>query len=96
MGTVPECGSGKDLKQVQGWLRHSRLSTTLDSYVHEVDGGLGSADALDEIVQLGDNGVTTPHPQPAAEGSAVPPLGEGSQAENGDQPQVTTGAGTDS
>jgi integrase len=62
------CGSfllaraGKDLKQVQGWLRHSRLSTTLDSYIHEVDGGLGSADALDEIVRLGgDNGVTTGH-----------------------------------
>jgi integrase len=60
------CGSlllahGKTLKQIQGWLRHARLSTTLDSYIHEVDGGLGSADLLDEILGAGngDNGVTT-------------------------------------
>jgi integrase len=40
------CGSlllaqGKTLKQVQGWLRHSQLSTTLNVYIHEVDDGLG-------------------------------------------------------
>jgi integrase len=50
------CGSlllaqgGKNLKQVQGWLRHARLSTTLDVYLHEVDAGLGGADAWDDIL----------------------------------------------
>jgi integrase len=43
------CGSlllahGKDLKQIQGWLRHAQLSTTLNVYIHEVDGGLGGGD----------------------------------------------------
>jgi integrase len=30
---------GKPLEQVQGWLRHSQLSTTLNVYIHEVDDG---------------------------------------------------------
>jgi Phage integrase family len=51
------CGSlllahGKSLKQVQGWLRHSQLATTLNIYIHQVDDGLGSAHAWDDI--LGD------------------------------------------
>jgi integrase len=51
------CGSlllahGKSLKQVQGWLRHSQLTTTMNVYIHQVDDGLGSADAWDDI--LGD------------------------------------------
>jgi integrase len=51
------CGSlllhhGKTLKQVQGWLRHSQLTTTMNVYITQVDGGLGGADAWDEI--LGD------------------------------------------
>jgi integrase len=49
------CGSllfanGKTLKQVQGWLRHSQLATTLSVYINQVDGGLGSADAWDTIL----------------------------------------------
>jgi len=52
------CGSlllahGKTLKQVQGWLRHSQLTTTMNVYIHQVDGGLGSADAWDEILVFG-------------------------------------------
>ena len=48
------CGSlllaqGKTLKQVQGWLRHSQLTTTMNVYIHQVDDGLGGADAWDEI-----------------------------------------------
>lgn len=51
------CGSlllahGKSLKQVQGWLRHSQLTTTMNVYIHQVDDGLGGADAWDDI--LGD------------------------------------------
>ncbi len=43
------CGSlllahGKTPKQVQGWLRHSQLTTTMNVYTHQVDDGLGSAD----------------------------------------------------
>ncbi len=49
------CGSllfahGKDLKQVQGWLRHSQLTTTMNVYINQVDDGLGSADVWDEIL----------------------------------------------
>ncbi len=49
------CGSlllaqGKNLKQVQGWLRHSQLTTTLNVYIHDVDDGLGGADAWDDIL----------------------------------------------
>src|SRR3954471_17288333 len=49
------CGSlllahGKTLKQVQGWLRHSQLTTTMNVYIHQVDDGLGTADAWDEIL----------------------------------------------
>ncbi len=56
------CGSlllahGKSLKQVQGWLRHSQLTTTMNVYIHQVDDGLGGADAWDDI--LGD---TRGHP----------------------------------
>ena len=49
------CGSlllahGKTLKQVQGWLPHSQLTTTMNVYIHQVDDGLGGADAWDEIL----------------------------------------------
>ena len=58
------CGSllleqGKTLKQVQGWLRHSKLSTTLDVYIHQTDSGLGSADVWDEILPAWGNGGAT-------------------------------------
>jgi integrase len=66
------CGSllfahGKTLKQVQGWLRHSQLTTTMNVYIDQVDGGLGSADVWGDI--LGDSGATlgaTADPEPAA------------------------------
>jgi integrase len=68
------CGSlllahGKSLKQVQGWLRHSQLTTTMNVYIHQVDDGLGSADAWDDI--LGDargNSGATQHPGTARNG----------------------------
>ena len=49
------CGSllfshGKTLKQVQGWLRHSQLTTTMNIYINQVDDGLGSADGWDDIL----------------------------------------------
>jgi integrase len=49
------CGSlllhhGKTLKQVQGWLRHSDLTTTMNVYIEQVDQGLGGADEWDEIL----------------------------------------------
>lgn len=70
------CGSlllahGKSLKQVQGWLRHSQLTTTMNVYIHQVDDGLGGADAWDDILgdtrgHAGDVG----QPQTAGDGSA--------------------------
>lgn len=66
------CGSlllaqGRTLKQIQGWLRHSQLTTTLNAYIHETDEGLGSADVWDGI--LGDgwgHRGATEHPGKAA------------------------------
>jgi hypothetical protein len=58
---------------VQGWLRHAQLSTTLDVYIHEVDGGLGGAEAWEDILDgatWGHPGATD-HPQTAANGSAL-------------------------
>ncbi len=59
------CGSllfahGKTLKQVQGWLRHSQLTTTMNVYINQVDDGLGAADVWDDI--LPGNGATWGHP----------------------------------
>lgn len=66
------CGSlllanGKTLKQVQGWLRHSQLTTTMNVYIHQVDDGLGTANAWNDI--LGDtrgHPGATRHPEAAA------------------------------
>jgi integrase len=49
------CGSvllahGKTLKQVQGWPRHSQLTTTMNVYIRQVDDGLGATDAWEEIL----------------------------------------------
>ena len=43
-------GAGKNVKQVQEWLGHHDPGFTLRTYVHLVDGGLGDADFLDELV----------------------------------------------
>ena len=64
------CGSmlllraGKDPRQVQQWLGHSQLTTTMNVYVHELDDGLGGADDLDAILGWGQPGATE-HPQTA-------------------------------
>jgi integrase len=42
--------NGRDVKQVQGWLGHAKASFTLDTYVHLLDSGLGTADFLDAQV----------------------------------------------
>lgn len=65
------CGSlllahGKRQQQVQGWLRHSKLTTTMDVYVHETDDGLGGADVWDEILGPRGNLAATDDPQTAA------------------------------
>ena len=62
------CGSlllaqGKNLKQVQGWLRHSQLTTTLNVYIHDVDDGLGGADAWDTMLSL-ESGPVAPRVAP--------------------------------
>jgi integrase len=52
---------GRNVKVVQEWLGHHSPSFTLDTYVHLIDGGLGAADFLDELVrpaQVGNGGAT--------------------------------------
>ncbi len=68
------CGSlllhhGKTLKQVQGWLRHSRLSTTLDVYIQQVDDGLGGAEAWDDILPGWGNNGAAQQPETVASGA---------------------------
>jgi integrase len=77
------CGSlllahGKSLKQVQGWLRHSQLTTTMNVYIHQVDDGLGGADAWDDILGPPVGGPEGPRgdtggPESNLEGSAAAP-----------------------
>lgn len=57
---------GKNPKQVQEWLGHHASGYTMDTYVHLLDGGLGSADFLDQAVQVGGNTGATQDPQTAA------------------------------
>ncbi len=62
------CGSllfaqGKTLKQIQGWLRHSQLTTTMNAYIEQVDGGLGSADVWDELLTTDPAGATVGAPE---------------------------------
>ena len=77
-GSILLLRAGKDPRQVQRWLGHSQLTTTMNVYVHELDDGLGGADALDELWgHPGDTG----HPQTAANG-------EGSNAANPAQEAV--------
>jgi integrase len=67
------CGSlllaqGKNIKQVQGWLRHAQLTTTLNLYIHDVDAGLGDASAWDTMIGSGGpNGGPTSPSSPAIE-----------------------------
>ncbi len=65
------CGSlllahGKTPKQVQGWLRHSQLTTTMNVYIHQVDDGLGSADVWDDILPAEATPGATKHSETAA------------------------------
>jgi len=61
---------GRNIKQVSEWLGHADPAFTLRTYVHLLDEGVGGADFLDEAVQ-GDNGVTTNHPETAANQDGV-------------------------
>lgn len=47
--------AGRDVKQVASWLGHADPAFTLRTYVHLMDGGIGDADFMDELVddQLG-------------------------------------------
>jgi hypothetical protein len=78
---------GKTLKQVQGFLRHAQLSTTLNVYINQVDDGLGGADVWDETLPSGGGG-----PSGSLEGRdgldsiPVQPLETGSEQELLDGP----------
>jgi integrase len=72
------CGSlllahGKTLKQVQGWLRHSQLTTTMNVYIHEVDDGLGAADAWETILPAVESASPDAAPGSEREASATQP-----------------------
>lgn len=64
------CGSlllhhGKTLKQVQGWLRHSQLTTTLNTYIDQVDDGLGGGEVWEQAMPDLEGIRGRQHPQPA-------------------------------
>jgi integrase len=76
------CGSllfahDKNARQVQGWLRHSQLTTTMNVYVHETDDGLGGADVWEQIAAdwgpFGDTGgpQKAPNPESPIAGDSV-------------------------
>jgi Phage integrase family len=44
--------NGKDIKQIQTWLGHADAAFTLRTYVHLLEEGVGSADFLDDAVEI--------------------------------------------
>ena len=54
----PTCASllfanGKNIKQIQTWLGHADPAFTLRTYIHLLDDGVGSADFLDDAIEVG-------------------------------------------
>jgi integrase len=45
--------TGRDVKQVSEWLGHANAAFTLKVYVHLMDGGVGDAAFMDEVVTVG-------------------------------------------
>jgi hypothetical protein len=82
---------------VQGWLRHSQLSTTLNVYIHEVDDSLGSADAWDGVIgpAWGDPGATE-HPETAANEDTSEHTESAAQSQTRDQPKAAASTAADS
>lgn len=46
-------GMSKRPAQAQAWLRPAQLTTTMNTYAHLDDEGMGSAEALDEVLGAG-------------------------------------------
>jgi integrase len=44
---------GKNIKQIQAWLGHADAAFTLRTYIHLLEDGVGSADFLDDAVEIG-------------------------------------------
>jgi integrase len=93
------CGSfllhhGKTLKQVQGWLRHSHLTTTMNVYIQQVDDGLGGADAWDDILPGWGHLGATEHPETAANGASTEARETASQSQNSEDPQTAATPGS--
>lgn len=44
---------GKNIKQIQTWLGHADPAFTLRTYIHLLEDGVGSADFLDDAVEIG-------------------------------------------
>lgn len=45
--------NGKNIKQIQTWLGHADPAFTLRTYIHLLEDGVGSADFLDDAVEVG-------------------------------------------
>jgi integrase len=60
--------AGRDVKQVSAWLGHSDPAFTLRTYIHLMDGGVGDAAFMDEV--LG-NGWATQQPGKVIDGTGA-------------------------
>lgn len=45
--------NGKNLKKLQTWLGHADPAFTLRTYIHLLEDGVGSADFLDDAIEVG-------------------------------------------
>jgi integrase len=52
--------AGRNVKQVQAWLGHADPGSTLKTYIHLMDSGVGSASFLDQAVTPMIDGQTAP------------------------------------
>lgn len=91
------CGSllfahGKSLKQVQGWLRHAQLTTTMNVYIDQVDDGLGGADAWDDILGPWGHPGATERPETAQNRGSDESPETALLSQNSEQPQIAANA----
>src|SRR4051794_38124949 len=75
--------AGRDVKQVSAWLGHADAAFTLRTYVHLMDGGIGDAAFMDDVVGVGKGWAIgdpeTAASQPARAGAEPPNSGENVQ-----------------
>jgi integrase len=79
---------GKQGTEVQGILRHAKLTTTMGIYVHPVEDQQSGMEILDEILPVGATAGATEHPETPADDSTLVEADRRRELEISEQPQT--------